>query len=359
MHFKRGSTYKEPRAGKLFLFAMVSQDMADVLAKETLNAFAKFLYAIHIALVHFPLDSGARLERRNFLIYFEVPGDVGDQILDHREGLHGEDGDGFIKRKRVHTGLAGEPWPAIHLGRARTALSGLAVPAHGQVGCLVRLDRMQCIEHHHARDKRYTIVDGRSTFFVAPEDPQRRICERALSHGQPPLLSSTIFCQQLLQIVRHLKERGFDEGHRASFLDHDIMLLSPGIVQTGVVNAAMGTTALTACKRAAGHRFGDSQHAMQVPRKVPSGVEEPRAFNAHASDTRLQLIELREGTVEVFLVSKDAYKALHGALQVFVNGIGAFAIRTLEWSEQLPYRFFDLRIINRGCHASLGVLCRR
>jgi hypothetical protein len=30
---------------------------------------------------------------------------------------------------------------------------------------------------------------------------------------------------------RRLQDMGFNEGHRAGLLDHDIMLLSPGIVQ--------------------------------------------------------------------------------------------------------------------------------
>jgi hypothetical protein len=36
----------------------------------------------------------------------------------------------------------------------------------------------------------------------------------------------------LIQIVGHLKDAGFNEADRASPLDHDIILLSPGIVQT-------------------------------------------------------------------------------------------------------------------------------
>ena len=118
MHLKRSGAYEEPWAAKLLLLAVVTQDVADILAKEALNALAKLLYAIHIPLVHLPLDARARLEGRNLPIDFEVPGDVGDQILDHREGLHGEDGDGLIERKSVHACFASEPRPAIHLGRA-------------------------------------------------------------------------------------------------------------------------------------------------------------------------------------------------------------------------------------------------
>jgi hypothetical protein len=40
-----------------------------------------------------------------------------------------------------------------------------------------------------------------------------------------------ILCGELIQIVRHLKETSFQRDRRACFLDHDIMLLSLGVVQ--------------------------------------------------------------------------------------------------------------------------------
>src|SRR5580704_16922518 len=118
MHLQRSGAYEEPRPTKLLFLVVVTQDVADILAKEALNAFAKLLHAIHVPLVHLPLDTRARLEWRNLLIDSEVPGDISHQILDHREGLHRKDGDGLIKRKSVHARLAGEPWSAINLGRA-------------------------------------------------------------------------------------------------------------------------------------------------------------------------------------------------------------------------------------------------
>src|SRR5580698_1567230 len=116
MHVQRSRTHEEARPTKLFLFVMFAQNVADVLAEKTLDALAKFLYTIHIALIHLPLDAGPRLEWRDLLIHSEVPGDVRHQILDDRECFHGEDRDGLIEGKRVHARLAGEPWTAIHLG---------------------------------------------------------------------------------------------------------------------------------------------------------------------------------------------------------------------------------------------------
>ncbi len=96
MHLQRGGAHEKPWPAKLFLLAVITQDVADVLAKETLNALAKFLYAIHVSLVHLPFDVSSRTKRRNLLIDSEIPGDVSYQILDYREGLHGKDRDGLI-----------------------------------------------------------------------------------------------------------------------------------------------------------------------------------------------------------------------------------------------------------------------
>src|ERR1700730_16945913 len=106
MHLKRGDAYEEPRSTKLFLLAVVTQDVADVLAKEALDALTKFLYAVDVRLVHLPLGVRARLKRRNLLIDSEVPGDVGDQVFDHGKGFHGKDGYGLIERERVHARFA-------------------------------------------------------------------------------------------------------------------------------------------------------------------------------------------------------------------------------------------------------------
>src|ERR1700733_2131728 len=118
MHLKRSGAYEEPRAAKLLLLAVVAQDEADILAEEALNALAKLLYAIYVPLVHLPNGVRARLERRDLLIDSEIPGHVGDQVLYHRESLHRKDSDGLIERKSVHARLAGEPRPAVDLGRA-------------------------------------------------------------------------------------------------------------------------------------------------------------------------------------------------------------------------------------------------
>ena len=99
MHLERGRADEEARSAKLFLLVVIAQDVADILAEEALDALAELLHAIDVALVHLPLDAGARLEGRDLLIHFEIPGDVGHQILDDRKCLHGKDGDGLDREE--------------------------------------------------------------------------------------------------------------------------------------------------------------------------------------------------------------------------------------------------------------------
>ena len=55
-------------AGPGSIISVLAEDVANVLAEKTFDALAEFLRAFHIALLHFPFDAGARLERRNFRV---------------------------------------------------------------------------------------------------------------------------------------------------------------------------------------------------------------------------------------------------------------------------------------------------
>src|SRR5271170_6316435 len=108
MHLKRSGAYEESWPTELLLLIVVAQDMADILAEEAFNALAKLLNTIHIPLIHLPLDAGTRTERWDFFIDSEVPGNVSNEIFDHRESFHREDCDGLIQGKRVHACFASE-----------------------------------------------------------------------------------------------------------------------------------------------------------------------------------------------------------------------------------------------------------
>lgn len=75
------------------------------------------------------------------------------------------------------------------------------------------------------------VQDGRLPLCIAnrPANLQNRSFERAFGRVRLPSFSN-IHCEELLH-RRRLQDMGFNEGHRAGLLDHDIMLLSPGIVQ--------------------------------------------------------------------------------------------------------------------------------
>src|SRR5690242_19806710 len=103
MHLERGRVNQKTRTDKAIMHAMIAEDVADILAKETFDAFAKFLDAIDVALLHPPGAVGsvgwARFERLDPFFDRVIPRDIGNQILQPREGFHRLDRDRAIERK--------------------------------------------------------------------------------------------------------------------------------------------------------------------------------------------------------------------------------------------------------------------
>src|SRR5947209_19110855 len=97
MHLQRSYPYEKARTRKLLLLIVIPQDVADILAQETLDALAELLHTIDIPLIHLPLDCGVRLKRRDPLVHLVVPGDVRHEVLDNRERLERIDGDGLVR----------------------------------------------------------------------------------------------------------------------------------------------------------------------------------------------------------------------------------------------------------------------
>src|SRR5262249_23488316 len=145
---------EETRTDEFFVLPVFPQDVADVLAKETLDAFAELLHAFHVLLLHTPcavLGIGtARTELADRLLHAEVPGDIGHQIADRRERVHRLEDDRHIEIDIAQPGHAHQFRHAVDFRRAGAAFSGLAVPAHGEIGRLLRLDAVHGIKHHHA-----------------------------------------------------------------------------------------------------------------------------------------------------------------------------------------------------------------
>ena len=120
------------------------------------------------------VPSGASgLRGVNFWIFFLtsiIPGDVGDQILDVRERLHRFHGDRLSQVELIQPRHAHQPRLAVDLRRARSALPCLAVPAHGHVVGLRRLDLMHHVQHHHAGFELGGVIDELAAAALAAPD---------------------------------------------------------------------------------------------------------------------------------------------------------------------------------------------
>src|SRR5712692_10012116 len=108
MHFQARDANKEAWTPELFLLVVIAQYVANVLTKKALNALAKLLHAIDLALIHLPFHVWPGGERRDFLVDAVIPGNVGDEVLQHRKALHGLDRDRLVQRQSVQTCLASQ-----------------------------------------------------------------------------------------------------------------------------------------------------------------------------------------------------------------------------------------------------------
>src|SRR5205807_3352248 len=142
VHLEARELDEEARPREHRLRVVVTDDVADILAQEALDALVKLLDAIDVLLHHAVAAVGLwRLEpeRRDLLRLLVVIGDVGDEVADERERAQRRQRDRLAIGEEVHPGHAQEPRHAVDLGAARATLSRLAVPTHGEVGGLRRL----------------------------------------------------------------------------------------------------------------------------------------------------------------------------------------------------------------------------
>jgi len=170
VHFEAGDANEEARAAEGIVFGVITENVANVLAEKTFDALAEFLDAIDVALIHFPLDFFSGPEGRNFFVDLVVPGDVGDEVFDDGKGFERRDSDGLVERERVHTRFTSEAWTAVDFGGAGATFGGFAIPADGEIGRLMRLDRVERVENDHAGSERNFVIDGLAAGFVAAED---------------------------------------------------------------------------------------------------------------------------------------------------------------------------------------------
>ena len=277
---KRGPT-KRPCA------VAVAQHVADVLAQEALDALAELLHALDVLLVH-PVSrrrrAPARLRREGLdaLVLLVVPGDVADQVLDHREGLDGLHGDRllrsskmFIRVMQARRGLPlismlHEPHlPALQF--QRTARS----PADAWPGCgaarrarpCPRRPRLRTLSNSppsHRRARSGTCATPLiGTHPCGPPAP-RSSRERS-PRDRDPLASSaggsgrSTFSTSICPSV-------------GPFRDHDVVG-EPLVALALEVETRVGAAALLADQRGARHGLGDDhQRCGGRQRLVPAGV---------------------------------------------------------------------------------------
>src|SRR5579872_7001223 len=174
MHFQSRDANEKSRPAKLRLLIVVAQNVANVLAQETLDALPKFLNAIRIFLIKLPIRALLGLERRNLFVDLVIPGNVGHQIFDHWKCFDRTHRDRLMRRQRIHARFAGQPRPAIHFRRTRTALPRFAIPAHREILGEMPLNVVERIENDHARRDRHGVVHRLAAVLVSAKHIQDR-----------------------------------------------------------------------------------------------------------------------------------------------------------------------------------------
>src|SRR5438132_8668747 len=179
VHFQRRQADEEARTGKERLVRLVIADhVADVLAKDALDALVELLAAIDVFLEHAPRTVGfarSRPERGDGLRLLVVERDVRDQVLDRWERPHRRDRDRLAFRESIHPRHTHQPRTAVHFGAARATAARLTIPADRQVRRLRFLDAVDHVEHHHALFGRDVIVAERTPAGVAAPHTHRHL----------------------------------------------------------------------------------------------------------------------------------------------------------------------------------------
>src|SRR5439155_9247432 len=170
VHLERRHPHHEPGPEVAALEIVLAQHVADVLAEEALDALAELGDAVDVLLAHQPVRVLPRRERRDPLVDLVVPGDVRDEVPDHGKRPHRLDPDRVVLGELVETRLAHQARSSVHLGAARAALGGLAVPADGEILRLRALDLAHRVEDDHPLLGRDLVVDEAAAGGVTAPD---------------------------------------------------------------------------------------------------------------------------------------------------------------------------------------------
>src|SRR5688500_2553971 len=154
MHLQRRGVDHVSRACEFVVECMFPQHMADILAKETLDAFPELLDPVNVALIDPPGSVRSirrpRFELPDLFFYGIVNGNICDQVPDRGKCFHRLNGDGFIRRHITTPCPTHQPAATVYLRRTGPALSGLAIPAYSQVVSRFGLDLMDGVQDNHS-----------------------------------------------------------------------------------------------------------------------------------------------------------------------------------------------------------------
>src|SRR6202011_2271170 len=90
-----------------------------------------------------------------------------------------------------------------------------------------------------------------------------------------------VFRQQFAQLAWNGVHRNLLKPHLFTIPRDKIVLFAPHlVVELGEIDTAMCTTAFFAGHRTPGNGLRNRKHRLQVTRKMPAGIEQPRTFHA-------------------------------------------------------------------------------
>src|SRR4030065_1250731 len=148
MHLQTGDSNQKAGTDELGMFIMISQDVTNTLAQKTFDTFSELLDPVNILLLHSPGSvwfRWLRSKRRNGFVNFIIPGDICDQILDNRKGLHRLHCNRIAFGEFIDSGHTHQFWKPIYFSTATATSTGFAVPTTSQIWGLGSLKLMNSI----------------------------------------------------------------------------------------------------------------------------------------------------------------------------------------------------------------------
>src|SRR5262249_54875670 len=161
---------------KFVIHRVIAQDVTDVLAQKTFDAFPEFLHTIDVFVLHTPCAvrriRRSRLERFDLFLHSKIPRDIRYQILDHWEGFQRFDRNRFFQGQITQPRHAHELRQSVHFRGARPTLARLAIPSTRKIRHLRLLDVVHGIEHDHPFGELRRVITELTAVGVAAPDSE-------------------------------------------------------------------------------------------------------------------------------------------------------------------------------------------